>query len=155
RPTLSRQALLRRERAATKWAREAFVVIRDAMKDKGRVALGRIVLANREHVIAIEPMDKGLLGTTLRYPYELREAKPFFSDVPSLRVPRDTVKLAEHILDSKAGHFDPSEFKDEYEAALKRLVQRKAKGHTIEAPEERAEPSNVISLMDALRKSVE
>jgi Ku protein len=141
--------------ADEKVGEEAFAVIRDAMKDKGRVALGRIVMANREHVIAIEPMDKGMLGTTLRYPYELREAKPYFSGIRMPRLPRDTIKLAEHILDTKAGHFDPSKFKDEYENALKALVRRKAKGHTIEVPEERPKPSNVINLMDALRQSLQ
>src|SRR5262245_5230865 len=134
---------------------EAFAVIRDAMKDKGRVALARIVMAHREHIIAIEPMDKGMLATTLRYPYELREAKPYFSGIKAQRLPRETVKLAEHILDTKAAHFDASKFKDEYENALKTLVRRKAKGKTIEVPEERPEPSNVINLMDALRQSVE
>ena len=133
---------------------DAFAVIRDAMKDKGRVALGRIVMAHREHVIAIEPMGKGLLGTTLRYPYEVREEKPYFADIPSPHVPRETIKLAEHILDSKAGRFDPSKFKDEYETALKKLVQRKAKGGKIEVPEEQPEPSNVVNLMDALRASL-
>jgi DNA end-binding protein Ku len=133
---------------------EAFAVIRDAMKDTDRIALGRIVLARREHVMAIEPMGKGMLGTSLRYPYELREEKPFFADVRSPRVPRETIELARHILESKAGHFDPSKFEDEYETALKALVRRKAKGHTIEAPEERPEPSNVINLMDALRQSL-
>jgi DNA end-binding protein Ku len=134
---------------------EAFAVIRDAMKDKDRVALGRIVMAHREHVIAIEPLGKGMLGTTLRFPYELREEKPFFSDIRSPRVPRDAVQLAAHILDSKAGHFEPEKFKDEYESALKALIRRKAKGHTIEVPdEEPAEPSNVINLMDALRESL-
>src|SRR5262245_20692480 len=94
---------------------EAFAVIRDAMKDKGRVALGRIVMANREHVIAIQPIDKGLLGTTLRYLHELRDAGSYFHNIRSPRLPRDMVRLAEHILDSKAGRFDPSRFKDEYE----------------------------------------
>jgi DNA end-binding protein Ku len=133
---------------------EAFAVIRDAMQDKDRVALGRIVMAHREHVIAIEPMGKGLLGTTLRYPYELRDPKAYFSDIRSPRIPRDMVNLAAHILDTKAAHFDASKFKDDYENALKALVRRKAKGHTIEAPEEREAPSNVINLMDALRQSL-
>jgi Ku protein len=133
---------------------EAFAVIRNAMQDKGSVALGRIVMAHREHVMAIEPLEKGLLGTTLHYPYELRDTKPYFGAIRSPRVPRETVKLAEHILDSKAGHFDPSKFKDEYERALKKLVRRKAKGHTIEMPEKQPEPSNVVDLMDALRRSV-
>jgi len=134
---------------------EAYAVIRDAMRDKERVALARIVMAHREHVIAIEPMDKGLLGMTLRYPYEVRDAKEYFSGIRAVRTPRDAVKLAEHILDAKAGHFDPERFKDDYENALKALVRRKAKGRTIEAPEEKPETSNVIDLMDALRQSVE
>lgn len=133
---------------------EAFAVIRDAMKDKDRAALARIVMAHREHIIAIEPLDKGLLGTTLRYPYELREAKPYFSHIRSPRIPRDMIKLAEHILETKEGRFDPSRFKDEYENALKALVRRKAKGKTIEVPEEKPQESNVIDLMDALRQSL-
>jgi Ku protein len=140
--------------AGEKVGEEAFAVIRDAMRDKDRVALARIVMAHREHIIAIEAMDKGMLGTTLRYPYEMRDAKEYFSDIRTPRAPRDAVKLAEHILDSKAGHFDPEHFKDEYENALKALVRRKAKGHTIEVPEEQPQPSNVINLMDALRQSV-
>jgi DNA end-binding protein Ku len=99
-------------------------------------------------------MDKGLVGTTLRYPYELRDSKAYFSDIRTPRIARDMVDLAGHILDSKAAHFDPAEFKDEYENALKALVRRKAKGHTIAAPEPREEPSNVINLMDALRQSL-
>jgi DNA end-binding protein Ku len=133
---------------------EAFAVIRDAMKDKDRAALARIVMAHREHIIAIEPMDKGMLGTTLRYPYELREAKPYFSHIRSPRLPREMIKLAEHILETKEGRFDPSRFKDDYENALKALVRRKAKGKTIEVPEEKPQESNVIDLMDALRQSL-
>ena len=133
---------------------EAFAVIRDAMRDKDKVALGRIVMAHREHVMAIQPFGKGLLGTTLRYPYELREPKAYFRGIRSRRMPKDMVSLASHILDTKAGHFDPSKFKDEYETALKALVRRKAKGKPIEPPKEKEEPSNVINLMDALRRSV-
>jgi DNA end-binding protein Ku len=133
---------------------EAFVVIRDAMKRKGRVALARVVLSNREHVIAIKPLGKGLLGTTLRYPYELRNEDSYFDDIPSPRVSKDMVDLAAHILDGKASKFDPRKFKDKYETALKALVKRKAAGKTIEPREEKAEESNVIDLMDALRQSV-
>ena len=133
---------------------EAFAVIRDAMKDKGRVALARIVFANREHILAVEPWGKGMLGTTLRYDYEIRDEKKFFKGIPSLRLKKDMVELAGHILDRKAGHFDPDEFKDEYELALRKLVKRKAAGHTIEAPEEQPAPTNVINLMDALRDSM-
>ena len=134
---------------------EAFAVIRDAMKEKGRVAIARIVMARREHIIALEPLGKGLLATTLRYDYEVRDEKPYFSDIPSPRVSREMIKLAEHILATKAAHFDPGKFKDQYEAALRKLVKKKAAGKKIEAPAPEERPSNVINLMDALRRSVE
>ena len=133
---------------------EAFAVIRDAMKDKGRVALARIVFANREHILAIEPWGKGMLGTTLRYDYEVRDEKSLFKTISNLRVKKDMVELASHLLDRKAGRFDPREFKDEYEVALRKLVKRKAAGHTIERPAEEPPPANVINLMDALRESM-
>jgi DNA end-binding protein Ku len=124
------------------------------MKDKGRVALARIVLTNREHVMAIEPMGKGLLGTILRYDYEVRDEKALFRSVPSPRVPKEMISLASHILDTKSGHFDPSQFKDEFELELRKLVKHKAAGKTIEAPERDERPSNVVDLMEALRQSV-
>jgi DNA end-binding protein Ku len=133
---------------------DAFVIIRDAMKDKDRVALARIVMANREHIIAIEPFDKGMLGTTLHYPYEIREASDYFRDIATPRVTRDMVKLAEHILATKEGKFDPFRFEDEYETALKALVKRKAAGKTIEPVEQPAGDDNVIDLMDALKRSL-
>jgi DNA end-binding protein Ku len=133
---------------------EAFAVIRDAMKDKGRVALARIVFANREHILAIEPWGKGMLGTALRYDYEVRDENEFFKQIPSLRVSKDMVELAGHILDRKAGHFDAGKFKDEYELALRKLVKRKAAGHTIQPPAEAPPPTNVINLMGALRASM-
>ena len=133
---------------------DAFAVIRDAMKDQDRVALARIVLTNREHVIAIEPFGKGLLGTTLRYPYELRDADDYFDGIKNPKISKDMIELAGHILDTKAAHFDPSKFKDEYEDALRKLVKRKAAGKTIEAAEPEERPSNVINLMDALKQSL-
>jgi Ku protein len=133
---------------------DAFAVIRDAMKDKDRVALARIVLSNREHVIAIEPLGKGLLGTTLRYPYELRDEDDYFDDIKNPKISKDMIDLAAHILDSKAAHFDPSKFKDEYENALKTLVKRKAAGKPVKAVEREERPDNVINLMDALRQSL-
>jgi DNA end-binding protein Ku len=129
-------------------------VIRDAMKDKDRVALARIVMAHREHIIALEPLGKGLLGTTLRYDYEVRNEKDYFRGIPQPRIARDMVKLAEHILDSKAGHFNPDKFKDQYENALKKLVRRKASGKKIEITEPEEQKGNVIDLMEALRNSV-
>jgi DNA end-binding protein Ku len=133
---------------------EAFVVIRDAMQDEERVALARIVMAHREHMIMLEPLGKGLLGTTLRFDYEVRNEDDYFSHIPSPRISKDMVSLAAHILQDKATKFDRGKFKDEYEGALRKLVQRKAKGHTIEVPEPEEKPSNVINLMDALRESL-
>jgi DNA end-binding protein Ku len=133
---------------------EAFSVIRDAMKDKGRVALAGIIFANRQHILAIEPWGKGMLGTTLRFDYEVRDEKEFFQGIGTHRVTKEMVSLASHILDTKAGHFDPAKFKDEYELALRKLVKRKSAGKTIEAPEEKEDRSNVIDLMEALRQSV-
>ena len=133
---------------------DAFAVIRDAMKDQDRVALARIALTNREHVIAIEPFGKGLLGTTLRYPYELRDADDYFDGIKNPKISKDMIELAGRILDTKAAHFDPSKFKDEYEDALRKLVKRKAAGKTIEAAEPEERPSNVINLMDALKQSL-
>ena len=133
---------------------DAFAVIRDAMKDQDRVALARIVLTNREHIIAIEPLGKGLLGTTLRYPYELRDESEYFADIRSPKISRDMVDLAGHILETKAAHFDPAKFKDEYETALKTLVRRKAAGKPVKATEPEKRGGNVISLMDALKQSL-
>lgn len=137
-----------------KAAIDAFAVIRDAMKDEGRVALAKIVLTNREHIIAIEPLGKGLLGTTLRFPYELRDEGEFFDDIKTPKITKDMVELAGHILQTKAAHFDPGKFKDEYETALKALVKRKASGKAIELPEREEKPNNVVSLMDALKQSL-
>jgi DNA end-binding protein Ku len=133
---------------------EAFIVIRDAMQDEERVALARIVMAHREHMIMLEPLGRGLLGTMLRFDFEVRSEKEYFSHIPSPRISKDMVSLASHILQTKAATFDPEKFKDEYETALRKLVQRKAKGHTVEAPEPEEKPSNVVNLMDALRESL-
>src|SRR6478609_3199742 len=139
---------------ADKTGAEAFAVIRDAMKDEERVALARIVMAHREHIIALEPLGKGMLGTTLRYDYEVRDEKDYFKGVPSPRIPQDMINLAKHILEAKAGHFNPNKFKDQYEAALKKLVRKKAKGGKIEIAEPEKKENNVIDLMEALRNSV-
>ena len=133
---------------------DAFAVIRDAMKDQDRVALARIVLTNREHVMAIEPLGKGLLGTTLRYPYELRDEDNYFNDIKSPKISKDMVELAGHILDTKAARFDPGKFKDEYEDALRALVRRNAAGKPVKVAEREEKPDNVVSLMDALKQSL-
>jgi DNA end-binding protein Ku len=135
---------------------EAFAVIRDAMRGKGMVALGRIVLAKRERVIALEPYGKGLLGTTLRYAYEVRKPEEYFDGIQDIEVPGEMLKLAEHILDTKKGDFAPAEFEDHYETALVELMRKKQAGFRPPKQKEHAAgPRNVINLMDALRRSVE
>jgi len=133
---------------------DAFAVIRDAMKDQDRVALARVVLSNRERIVAIEPLGKGLLATTLRYAYEVRSEEDYFADIKTPKISKDMIELASHILDTKASHFDPSKFEDEYENALKALVKQKAAGKTIKSVEKPAKADNVISLMDALKQSL-
>jgi DNA end-binding protein Ku len=133
---------------------DAFAVIRDAMKKQDRVALARIVLTNREHIIAIEPLGKGLLGTTLRFDYEVRDEEAYFEDIRNPKVTKDMVELAGHILETKAGHFDPAKYKDEYEDALKALVKRKAAGKPIKQAEKEETRGSVTNLMDALKQSL-
>ena len=133
---------------------DAFGVIRDAIEDMKMVALGRVVLTSREHVIALEPRGKGLMGTLLRYPYEVRDQADYFADVPAAHVTKDMLELARHIVKTKTGHFEPKKFEDHYEDALKELLDKKRKGEKITAPKEHA-PAKVINLMDALRRSVE
>jgi DNA end-binding protein Ku len=132
---------------------QAFAVIREAIRKEGMVALGRVVFTSREHVIALEPRGKGLLGITLRYPYEIRKEDQYFDDIENEKIPKDMMELASHIVETKSGHFNPQKFEDHYEEALKELLKKKQAGEKIEAPKER-EPAKVINLMDALRRSV-
>jgi DNA end-binding protein Ku len=132
---------------------QAFAVIREAIRKEGMVALGRVVFTSREHVIALEPRGKGLLGITLRYPYEIRKEEQYFDDIENEKIPKDMLELASHIVETKSGHFNPKKFEDHYEEALKELLKKKQAGEKIEAPKER-EPAKVINLMDALRRSV-
>jgi DNA end-binding protein Ku len=133
---------------------QAFAVIREAINKKGMVAIGKVVFTSREHMIALEPRGKGLMGVTLRYPYEIRDEKDYFDDIPNEKIPADMLELAGHIVDTKAGDFEPEKFQDQYEDAVKELLKKKQQGVKIEAPRER-EPAKVINLMDALRRSVE
>jgi DNA end-binding protein Ku len=136
-------------------AQEAFAVIRDAMRGKAVVALGRLVLSKRERVMALEPYGKGLLGTTLRYPGEVRNnATDYFGDLPQLTVAPDMLTLAEHILDHKAGDFDPTSFRDRYEEALLAHLKAKQAGAVQEQKPTFATPPRVINLMNALRPSI-
>jgi Ku protein len=117
------------------------------------VAIGKVVFTSREHIIALEARGKGMLGITLRYPYEVRKEEEYFDDIKDVKVPKDMLELATHIVETKKGEFEPEKFEDRYEDALKELLKKKQKGEKIERPKEAA-PSNVINLMDALRQSV-
>src|SRR4249919_2483053 len=136
-----------------KVGQDAFVVIRSIIEQMKMVAIGRVVLTSREHVMAMEPRGKGLMGTLLRYPYEVRDEKEYFDDIPNIKVKKDMLDLARHIVETKSGHFEPESFEDHYETALRQLIEKKSKGIKIEAPK-RGEPAKVINLMDALRKSI-
>jgi len=131
---------------------QAFAVIREAIKQEGMVALGRVVFTSREHVIGLKPRGKGLMGVTLRYPYEVRKEEDYFDDIPDEKVTKDMLDLAKHIVEQKAGHFRPEKFEDHYENALKDLLKKKQHGQKIVATKGK-EPSKVINLMDALRRS--
>jgi DNA end-binding protein Ku len=138
-----------------KVGQEAFAVIRDAIRDKDMVGLGRVVLTRREHVVMLEAYDKGLLGTTLRYAYEVRDQAAYFEDIPDLKLPPEMKELAGHIIDTKAGHFDPQKFVDHYETALVELLRKKQAGRVIEPIRDAGATSpRVINLMDALRASI-
>jgi DNA end-binding protein Ku len=103
-------------------------------------------------VIAIEPRGKGMLGVTLRYPYEIRKEADYFDEIPDEKLPRDMLDLAVHIVETKAGHFEPERFTDHYEDALKELIKKKQRGEKIERPKKQPQ-AQVINLMEALRQS--
>src|SRR5262249_12894966 len=134
-------------------AYEAFAVIREAMNRTDMVGLGRVVMHRRERLLMLEPRDKGIQATALRYKTEVREEDTYFDEIPSVKVTGDMLELAEHILKQKKGHFDPGKFEDRYEDALSALIKAKKAGKEPPAPPE-PRPSNVINLMDALRRSV-
>jgi DNA end-binding protein Ku len=132
---------------------DASAVIRETIKATNKVALGRLVLTNREHVIALEPRDKGLMGLLLRYPYEVRQPAEYFEGIQDTRITKDMLDLAKHIVDQKSGHFDPEVFEDRYETALIEMINQKQKGLPI-AKAKRPTGGNVVDLMDALRQSI-
>jgi DNA end-binding protein Ku len=137
-----------------KVGQDAFAVIRDTIAKMNMVAIGRVVLTRREHIIALEARGRGLLGLTLRYPYEVRDEQPYFEDIPDLKLPKEMLDLATHIVQTKAGHFDPAQFEDRYENALIDLLKKKEAGEKIEPAKEGPAPQ-VVSLMDALRASID
>ncbi|MFZ5716748.1 MAG: Ku protein [Bradyrhizobium sp.] len=132
---------------------DAFAVIRETIREMDKVAIGRVVLTSREHIIALEPMDKGLVGTLLRYPYEVRSEQDYFDEIQDVKVTKDMLDLARHIVNQKAGRFTPEKFEDHYETALIELINEKRAGKVIR-PKERPQGENVVDLMEALRRSV-
>ncbi len=138
-----------------KVGQDAFAVIREAMRRKGVVGLGKVVISRRERIVMLEPFEQGLIATTLRYGYEVRDAKAYFEDIPPLKLPDEMVQLAEHILDTKTGHFDTAEFEDRYENAVVEMLKQKQAGMPVKKEAPVAAPGTVVNLMDALRRSVQ
>jgi DNA end-binding protein Ku len=138
-----------------KVGQEAFAVIRDAMKKKKMVGIARVVMARRERVMMLEPFGKGIMGTTLLYPYEIRSDEAVFEEIPEVTLPAEMLGLAEHIIDKMTGEFEPDRFEDRYENAMIELIRSKQAG--LPAPKDKAasRPANVVNLMDALRRSID
>ena len=132
---------------------EAFATIRDVIERNQMVALGKVVLSTREHVIAIEPRGKGLIGLLLRFPYEVRDEKEYFGGIPNVRVTADMLELASHIVKQKSGHFRPEKFEDRYENALRKVIEAKEKGKKIDLKRPSA-PRPTGNVMEALRQSL-
>ncbi|HEY7423129.1 MAG TPA: Ku protein, partial [Gemmataceae bacterium] len=132
---------------------DAFAVIRETLREMNKVAIGRVVLTSREHIIALEPMEKGLVGTLLRYPYEVRSEDEYFDEIQDVKVTKEMLDLARHIVNQKSGRFEPEKFEDHYETALVDLINKKRAGKPI-TPKERPRGENVVDLMEALRRSV-
>jgi len=133
---------------------DAFAVIRETIRTMDKVAIGRVVLTNREHIVALEPLGKGLMGTLLRYPYEVRDEKDYFDDIQDVKVTKDMLDLAKHIVEQKSASFEPDNFEDHYEAALIDLINKKRIGVPIAAKAAPKTGGNVINLMDALKRSL-
>jgi DNA end-binding protein Ku len=134
---------------------DVYVVLRDAIAGTGKVALSRVVIARREHPIAILPMGKGLVVHTLHEERDLNDYSDLFDHLPTAKPDPDMVQLATQLIDRQTGRYDPADAEDRYESRLRTLIDAKLKGKGIE-PEEEEEPdrSNVVDLMAALRKSL-
>ena len=137
-----------------KVSQDAFAVIRESMRDGNVVGIARVVIARRERIIMLEPFERGLLGTILRYGYEVRDAKAYFDEIPQVALADEMKELADVIIKRKGGNFDATEFKDRYEDAVVELVKSKQAGAVVHSTSTAPHPDNVINLMDALRKSL-
>jgi DNA end-binding protein Ku len=137
-----------------KLALDAYTVIREAMERTGRLALGRVVMHTRERLLALEPRDNGMVAWSLRSQPEVRQAKDFFDDIPDKKADPQMIAIAEKIIEQLAGDFDPSKFNDRYEDALRKLITAKEKGAGNKVTVEEPDDTNVVDLMEALRKSL-
>ncbi|KRE02631.1 Ku protein [Bosea sp. Root670] len=137
---------------STPVAAEAFALIREVMASRETAALARTVIFRRMRSILIRPHDAGMIATTLNFDYEVRPVESAFDDIPKLKIEGEMLELAEHIIRTKAGRFDPKAFDDRYETALAELVKAKIEGRKIK-PVKRSEPAKVVNLLDALRQS--
>src|SRR4051795_7352460 len=134
---------------------DAFAVIRETIRSMNKVAIGRLVLTNREHIIALEPLDNGLMGTLLRYPYEVRSQSEYFDDIQDVKITKDMLDLAKHIVEQKSGSFQPEQFEDRYEQALIELINQKRSGMNLGTTAKPRPGTNVVDLMTALRQSLD
>jgi DNA end-binding protein Ku len=137
---------------------EAFAVVRKALVNTGKAAIGKVAFSGREHIVALTPAGaegRGMMAYTLRYPSELRDAADYFREIKEAAISEDALEMAEALITRKSAKFDLSKFEDGYEVAVKELVEAKIKHLPIPKDEEPApRPSNVVNLMDALRKSI-
>jgi len=138
----------------TKMAMESYRVIQEAIAEEKLVGIAKLVMSNRERVVAIEPRDEGLIVTTLRSPDEMREYQPLFEEIDDKPLDKEMVKLAKTLIEKMTGNFDPKMFEDRYQAALHELVESKLKGVKPHLPEPK-QTGQVINLFEALKKSVE
>jgi DNA end-binding protein Ku len=134
---------------------DAYAVIRETIRTMDKVAIARVVLTNREHIIALEARGKGLVGMLLRYPYEIRDENEYFDDIQDVKVTKEMLDLARHIVETKSADFEPAKFEDRYENALVELLNQKRKGEPLRTSTKPRDTGNVINLMDALRKSLD
>jgi DNA end-binding protein Ku len=132
---------------------EAYTVIREALAETGRIALGRVAMHTRERLVALEPRDKGIVVYTLRMGDEVIQPKDAFGEIPSARPDKEMIAIARKIIEQKEGAFEPNKFEDRYENALRELIRRKEKGEKLVTAEP-VEEDNVIDLMAALKKSL-
>jgi DNA end-binding protein Ku len=136
-----------------KVAEEAFAVIREAMARKKMVGIGRVVLSRRERMLMLQPRGNGMLATTLRYPYEVRQDAEYFSHIPDSKLPAEMLDIAQEIIARKASHFEPDKFTDRYEETVVEMLRAKQAGQTFATPQV-SEPGNVVDIMEALKRSL-